>query len=60
MARLFGELRPLWRQAQLVVFGHAALEKLCFTLQGITAHVWRVDQRRLGGPSRSTPGWRQT
>lgn len=40
--RLFGELRPLWRQAQLVVFGHAALEKLVTPYKSITVHVWRV------------------
>lgn len=41
-ARLFGELRPLWRQAQLLVFGHAALEKLVSPYKSITVHVWRV------------------
>ena len=40
--RLFGELRPLWRQAQLVLFGHAALEKLVAPYKSITAHVWRI------------------
>lgn len=40
--RLFGELRPLWRQAQLVLFGHALLEKLVSPYKSITAHVWRV------------------
>jgi hypothetical protein len=41
-ARLFGDLRPLWREAQLVIFGHAALEKLVTPYKSITAHVWRV------------------
>ncbi len=40
--RLFGELRPLWRQARLVVFGHAALDKLVTPYKSITVHVWRV------------------
>lgn len=40
--RLFGELRPLWRESQLVLFGHAALEKLVVPYKSITAHVWRV------------------
>lgn len=40
--RLFGELRPFWREAQLVIFGHAALEKLVTPYKSITAHVWRV------------------
>jgi len=40
--RLFGELRPLWAQAQILVFGHAALEKLVAPYKSITVHVWRV------------------
>lgn len=48
--RLFGELRPLWGQAQLVVFGHAALEKLVAPYKSITVHVWRVT-----GPCASPP-----
>ena len=43
-SRLFGELRPLWRHAGLVVFGHAALEKLVAPYKSITAHVWRVTE----------------
>lgn len=39
---LFGELRPLWQQAQLVLFGHALLEKLCLPRKAITAHVMAV------------------
>ncbi len=42
--RLFGELRPLWRHAQLLIFGHAALEKLVAPYKSITVHVWRVTQ----------------
>ena len=41
-ARLFVTLRPLWAQAQLVLFGHALLEKLVAPRKGITAHVYRV------------------
>ena len=41
--RLFGELRPLWRQARLTLFGHALLEKLAQPYKAITAHVWHVD-----------------
>ena len=40
--RLFGELRPQWRQAQLLLFGHALLEKLVQPYKSITAHVWRM------------------
>ncbi len=36
---VFGPLRPLWRQAQLVLFGHALLEKLQSPRKSITAHV---------------------
>lgn len=39
---LFGPLRPLWREARLLVFGHGALEKLVTPYKSITAHVWRV------------------
>ena len=39
--RLFVELRPLWAEAQLVLFGHALLEKLVFPRKPITAHVYR-------------------
>jgi len=40
--RLFVELRPLWSQAQLLLFGHALLEKLVAPRKAITAHVYRV------------------
>jgi hypothetical protein len=41
--RLFVELRPLWSQARLLVFGHALLEKLLSPRKDLTAHVWRAD-----------------
>ena len=40
--RLFVELRPLWAQARLVLFGHALLEKLVSPYKSITSHVYRV------------------
>lgn len=40
--RLFSDLRPLWSQAQLLLFGHALLEKLVLPRKPITAHVYRV------------------
>lgn len=43
--RLFGELRPLWRQTQLLLFGHGLLEKLVSPRKPITAHVYRVRAR---------------
>lgn len=39
--RLFVDLRPLWAQARLVLFGHALLEKLVVPYKSITAHVLR-------------------
>ena len=41
-ADLFGPLRPLWAEARLWVFGHAALEKLVSPYKSITAHVLRA------------------
>ena len=41
-ADLFGPLRPLWAEARLWVFGHAALEKLVTPYKSITAHVLQV------------------
>ena len=40
--KLFVDLRPLWRQAQLILFGHALLEKLVNPRKSITAHVYRA------------------
>lgn len=39
--RLFIALRPLWAQARLVVFGHAALEKLVSPRKQLVVHVYR-------------------
>ena len=39
--RLFIDLRPLWSEARLLVFGHALLEKLTAPRKELTAHVWR-------------------
>ena len=40
--RLFIELRPRWQDAQLVLFGHALLEKLVSPRKPITAHIYRA------------------
>jgi len=40
--RLFVDLRPLWREAHLVLFGHALMEKLVSARKSMTAHVYRV------------------
>jgi hypothetical protein len=37
--RLFIDLRPMWREARLLVFGHALLEKLLRPRKNLTAHV---------------------
>jgi hypothetical protein len=39
---LFGRLRPLWQQSQLLLFGHALLEKLQRPRKSMTAHVYRI------------------
>lgn len=36
---LFVTLRPLWRQARLVLVGHALMEQLVFPRKPLTAHV---------------------
>ena len=40
--RLFVDLRPLWAQARLVLFGHALTEKLVTPYKSITGHVYRA------------------
>ena len=40
--RLFVDLRPLWREARLVLLGHALLEKLVYPRKPITAHVYQA------------------
>jgi hypothetical protein len=40
--RLFVDLRPLWEEARLLLFGHALLEKLVCPRKPITAHVYRA------------------
>lgn len=39
---LFGPLRPAWADVQLVLFGHALLEKLVYPRKAVTAHVFRA------------------
>ena len=39
---LFITLRPLWQESQLVLFGHALLEKLVYPRKAITAHLYRA------------------
>ena len=44
-SHLFGPLRPLWDDAQLLLFGHALMEKLQRPRKAITAHVYQVRER---------------
>lgn len=53
--RLFVELRPLWREAHLRIFGHALLEQLAAPRKGLTAHVWRADAAMESGAG--ADGW---
>lgn len=39
---LFADLRPLWREARLVLFGHALLEKLVSPRKPMVAHVYQA------------------
>jgi hypothetical protein len=41
---LFLDLRAQWVSAELVIFGHALMEKLMQPRKAITAHVWIVDE----------------
>jgi hypothetical protein len=43
----FTTLRPLWRQAQPILFGHALLEKLVSPYKSITAHVFTAQAASL-------------
>lgn len=40
--KAFVELRPLWKQSRMMVFGHALLEKLVNPYKAITAHAIRL------------------
>ena len=39
---VFGDLRHLWAESCLVLFGHALLEKLVYPRKSATAHVYRA------------------
>lgn len=41
---LFGPLRLAWADVQLVLFGHALLEKLVYPRKPVTAHVFRAQE----------------
>jgi len=36
------KLKPSWQEVQVLIFGHAALEKLVRPYKAITVHLWRV------------------
>ena len=65
--RLFITLRPLWADAQLVLFGHALLEKLVYARKPIAAHIYRAQSAINSGVELDTaiaadlsPGWLAT
>ena len=45
---VFGTLRPLWHRAQLLLFGHALMEKLVEPRKGMCAHVLRLPRSFSG------------
>ena len=71
--RLFVDLRPLWKEASVTIFGHAMLEKLLSPRKDLTAHVWMdvgMGERGLSAdalaakpfaplPLMGIPGWRE-
>ena len=52
---LFVEQRPLWRDARLVIVGHALLEKLLQPRKPITAHVWLAPPGWQGAAGDAVP-----
>lgn len=57
-SRLFVDLRPLWAQARLILFGHALLEKLVVPYKSITGHVFREPvPLALGSDLAAWDGW---
>ncbi len=51
--RLFVTLRPLWQEAQLLLFGHALLEKLVSPRKPMVAHVYRATSAMKTGVCKS-------
>lgn len=47
--RLFVTLRPLWQEVQLLLFGHALLEKLVSPRKPMVAHVYRATEAMKTG-----------
>ncbi len=55
--RLFIDLRSLWAEAQLLLFGHALLEKLTSPRKSITAHVYRAPAAIKNATSAEVDAW---
>lgn len=55
--RLFIDLRGLWAEAQLLLFGHALLEKLTSPRKSITAHVYRAPAAIKNATSAEVDAW---
>ena len=56
--RLFIDLRALWSEAQLTLFGHALLEKLVSPRKPITAHVFRAPAAIKNAALPEVDAWR--
>jgi hypothetical protein len=50
----FVAMKSSWKDVQLLIFGHAALEKLVNPYKAITVHLWRVPS---GLPSSDWDAW---
>ena len=48
---VFSDLRPLWADAQVILFGHSLPEKLVTPRKPITAHVYRVHSASFALPA---------
>ena len=65
--RAFIDLRPLWNEARVTIFGHAMLEKLLSPRKDLTTHVWTgapeftaaaLEQKPFAPlPLMGIPGW---
>ncbi|GAA3983644.1 hypothetical protein GCM10022279_03800 [Comamonas faecalis] len=55
--RLFIDLRPLWRQARLVLVGHALMEKLVMPRKPMVTHVYRPPPALAVPPDAPLDAW---
>lgn len=57
--KAFMDLRPLWQQSRVMVFGHALLEKLVNPYKAITAHAIRIPSQLLDLKDKVTSSFSQ-